>query len=71
MVDGILEFYKSRRGLRLRTQWRWRVIAANGEILSGSSESYDNRGDAVEAAEMTAEIILHGGREFPISGTPV
>ena len=31
--------------------WRWRARAANGEIVRGSGEAYENKSYAIEAAE--------------------
>jgi uncharacterized protein YegP (UPF0339 family) len=36
-------------------QWRWRKIAANGEIVADSAESYTRKADALEAAEREAQ----------------
>lgn len=35
------EFYRAKDG------YRWRVVAENGNIVADSSESYQNRGDAL------------------------
>jgi uncharacterized protein YegP (UPF0339 family) len=40
---AVIEIYKGRK--LMRQAWRWRAIAANGEILAVSSEAYTNRGD--------------------------
>jgi uncharacterized protein YegP (UPF0339 family) len=37
-----VEIYRARRGMLRRTQWRARVVAANGETLFVSAESYNN-----------------------------
>jgi len=37
-----IEIYAGRRGLHVRRQWRWRWVAANGNILGVSSEGYNN-----------------------------
>jgi len=37
-----VEHYKGLDG-----DWRWRVRAANGDIVADSSEGYRNRGDCV------------------------
>ena len=41
-----IEVYRDKAG-----EHRWRHIAANGEILSDSSEGYVRRDDCVEMAE--------------------
>lgn len=43
------ELYRARRGLLLRTQWRWRLRARNGRIIATSGEGYNNRRDALAA----------------------
>ena len=35
------EFYKAKDG------YRWRVVAANGNIVADSGEAYENRADAL------------------------
>ena len=52
-----VEIYEARRGLALRKQWRWRVRAANGRIISMSSEGYNNRADLMRGIEITAQAI--------------
>lgn len=47
--DATLQVYKSRSILR-GERWRWRLTAANGNILAGSSEGYANLDDAKEIA---------------------
>ena len=32
-------------------QWRWRLVASNGQIIAASSEAYHNQADCVHAAE--------------------
>jgi uncharacterized protein YegP (UPF0339 family) len=34
-----------------RREWRWKLIAANGETLAVSSEGYRNKGDCRNAIE--------------------
>jgi uncharacterized protein YegP (UPF0339 family) len=58
--DMKLEIYEARRGLALRKQWRWRVRAANGRIISMSSEGYNNRADLMRGIEITAQAIRQG-----------
>lgn len=41
--------YRARRGLLLRTQWRWRLVARNGRTIATSGEGYNNRKDALSA----------------------
>lgn len=33
-------------------QWRWRLVATNGQIIAVSSESYHNRTDCVASAQL-------------------
>ena len=39
--------------------WRWRLVARNTVIVAESSESYDRRGDAKQAAEVARTEINH------------
>ena len=48
----IFELYRSRWGLLLRNQWRWRLKAKNGQIIAHGGESYHNRRDALHAIEL-------------------
>ena len=52
--------HSGRRRRQLRTcqvykdaqkQWRWRLVAANGNIVADSGEGYRRRADAVHMAE--------------------
>ncbi len=43
------ELYKDGQGL-----WRWRLKAANGEIIA-SGESYHNKEDAVKAVNLVMD----------------
>jgi uncharacterized protein YegP (UPF0339 family) len=45
------EVYRGRRGIFGRTQWRWRLRAANGKIIADSAESYNNRADCLMIIE--------------------
>lgn len=47
----IFEIYRQRRGLFRRTQWAWRLRAANGRILAVSGEGYNNRADCEHIVE--------------------
>lgn len=46
MNDDHVDLYKDDAG-----EWRWRRVAANGNIVSDSGEGYVNRIDAREMAE--------------------
>lgn len=39
-----VEYYKD-----WENEWRWRVIADNGNIIADSSEGYKNKGDCMDA----------------------
>lgn len=41
-----VELYRDDAG-----EHRWRLVAANGEIIADSGEGYVNRGDCLEMAE--------------------
>jgi uncharacterized protein YegP (UPF0339 family) len=40
-----------------KCQWRWRVVANNGKILSVSSEGYTRRGSLMKAMRKTKLIL--------------
>lgn len=48
---GRVEFHRD-----TRNQWRWRVVAKNGRILSTSSEGYVRRLDCLKAFELAFVI---------------
>lgn len=35
-------------------EWRWRLVAGNGQIIADSAEGYTRESDAVRAAETVA-----------------
>lgn len=45
MTDRHIEIYKDRSG-----EWRWRRVAANGNITADSAEGYLHRTDCLEMA---------------------
>ena len=55
-----LEFYKDDAG-----DWRWHVIAVNGNLIAASSEGYENRGDAEENAALSGFGEMAGGKGGP------
>jgi uncharacterized protein YegP (UPF0339 family) len=50
-----LQFFEDEAG-----EWRWRVRAANGEIVNGSTEGYVNRSGAMRGYETAVEIMTRG-----------
>lgn len=44
-----IEVYEDTRG-----EWRWRIVAANGEIIGDSAEGYVGRDHAVTMARRVA-----------------
>lgn len=50
-----------------QSEWRWRSVANNNEIIGESSESYKNRQDCVDAAlaglPAGADLIMQGDEE--------
>ena len=38
-----VQIYRDKAG-----DWRWRLVAANGNVVADSSEGYENRGDIEE-----------------------
>lgn len=53
----MIEIYEARRGLALRKQWRWRIVAKNGRIVANSGEGYNNRADLMRALEIVKEAL--------------
>lgn len=49
------ELYRARRGLLLRTQWRWKLLANNREPIAVSSEGYNNQADALRSIELVRD----------------
>lgn len=43
---GRVVFFKSKNG------WRWRVIAANGNVLANSGQGYSRKCDCVRALDI-------------------
>ena len=33
-------------------QWRWRLVAINGEVIADSAEGYHNKGDCLNAIDL-------------------
>lgn len=58
------EAYRGRKGLLLRTQWRWRLIARNGRVIATSGEGYNNRSDCLNAID----LIRREAANAPIKG---
>lgn len=63
-----MEFYTERRGIvKRRLQYRWRVRATNGRILSVSSEGYNNLAEMRKAVQFTHDAMTDAlGRTIPI-----
>lgn len=60
-----------RLGLRRRTQYRWRVKAANGRIIATSGEGYNNIGDLWHAVRAVTDALGGSlGRAIPIHDGP-
>lgn len=51
-----VEVYKGKEG-RGKGKWRWRVTAENGEIMSGSTEGYQNRKDCIASMARTFALL--------------
>ncbi len=50
------EIYKSYNILKFRTEWRWRLLARNGEPIA-SGESYINKSDCSDiVAKMQLQV---------------
>lgn len=43
-------------------EWRWHVVAGNGEIIADSAEGYKNRQDALDMAK----LLLDAHVEFQV-----
>jgi uncharacterized protein YegP (UPF0339 family) len=48
----IIEVYADTAG-----EWRWRLRAANGELVANSGEGYTRQEDAVRAARTALELM--------------
>lgn len=46
--NGRVEIYRAKDG------WRWRAIAANGELVSAPGEAYSKKGNAKRAGDREA-----------------
>lgn len=62
MTPGKYEFYRSGWFFR---GWRWRYVAANGNVIAISSESYKNYLDCRTAwanmrADVDAVVVING-----------
>lgn len=51
-----------RQTLGMQKQWRFRLVAANGRIISHSGESYHNKQDALD----TITSIINGARRADV-----
>ena len=49
--QDVLEFYQDKKN-----EWRWRRLAANGEVLADSAEGYVNHSDC-----FTTGLRVNGG----------
>ena len=45
-----IEYYRDRAG-----KWRWRFVAANGEIVAVSSQGYVRKADAIAGLDLLEE----------------
>jgi uncharacterized protein YegP (UPF0339 family) len=45
MSEVEIEVYEDMKG-----EWRWRMVAGNGEVIATSGEGYTRKGDATRAA---------------------
>jgi len=42
-----VNIYKIFRIRKLRYEWRWKVVATNGQIIGSATESYVNKQDCI------------------------
>lgn len=47
-----IEYYKDKK-----KEWRWRVVARNGNILADSGEGYKNKSGAVKGSKATKKAL--------------
>lgn len=47
-------------GIHVPGRWRWRLVAANGQIVGGSQENFASRGNALRAAHREASFYAPG-----------
>lgn len=52
-----LVIYPTRPLFSTRTQWRWKVVAANGRKIANGGEGYNNRADCERGIEITREAL--------------
>ena len=52
------EVYKDTNG-----EWRWRLFAANNQVIANSGEGYANRGDCLSAIEL-----VKSSQDAPVRG---
>ncbi|MBB5747421.1 YegP family protein [Brevundimonas variabilis] len=52
-----LQIYEGRRGLSLRKQWRWRIVAKNGRVIANGGEGYTNRADLLNALDLVRSTL--------------
>lgn len=45
--------YRDRRG-----EWRWRLVAANGQIVATPGEGYTRRADCVRSIEAVKALVV-------------
>ncbi len=48
----MVQFYKS------NGEWRWRIIAKNGNVLADGGEGYKNKKDAKNGLRAALDILL-------------
>lgn len=52
-----IEVYERARGRAKRTQWGWRVVAANGRIMATGAEGYNNKSDLWNGIRETSKAL--------------
>lgn len=58
---GILFSSKPFPGSKELPRWRWRCLSArNRQIVAGSQEAFDTKGNAIRAAKREASLYLEG-----------
>lgn len=68
MAEARLDVYVSKPLFR-RKQYRWRVLAANNEVLANSTEGYHNLADLHRAVAITASVLgIAITKPIPIRG---
>lgn len=57
-----LVIYPTRPLFSTRTQWRWKVVAANGRKIANGGEGYNNLADLHRALDIVREALAYAAQ---------